>query len=136
MASESAVRRESPSFPSSISHHAGHWCYGSCRPGDAGSGRDGSLAAEVLGGDICLPPNASMPLHDHPNIVVLVTLLGIPWYLYRYLPTCFKGSPTTRDSAIGSPTTHDSTIGSPTTRDLAIGSPTTRDTSRVVSSGR
>ncbi len=28
-----------------------------------------------------------------------VTLLGVPWYLYRYLPTCFKDSPTTRDSA-------------------------------------
>ena len=38
----------------------------------------------------------------------------------------FKGSPTTRDSA----------IGSPTTRDSAIGSPTIRDTSRVVSSWR
>jgi hypothetical protein len=54
---------------------ASHWCYGSCRPGGAGSGRDGSLAAEVLGGDIRLPPNASMPLHDHPNIVVLSRVL-------------------------------------------------------------
>ena len=53
---------------------------------------------------------------------------------YMYLPTCFKGSPTTRDSTIGSPTTRDSAIGSPTTRDSAIGSPTTHDTSRVVSS--
>ncbi len=26
-----------------------------------------------------------------------VTLLGVPWYLYRYLPTYFEGSPTTRD---------------------------------------
>jgi hypothetical protein len=69
------VRRESPSFPSSISHHAGHWCYGSCRLGGAGSGRDGSLAAEVLGEDIRLPPNASMPLHNHPNIVVLSQVL-------------------------------------------------------------
>ncbi len=69
------MRRESPSFPSSISHHAGHWCYGSCRLGGAGSGRDGSLAAEVLGEDIRLPPNASMPLHNHPNIVVLSQVL-------------------------------------------------------------
>ncbi len=38
-------------------------------------GRDGSLAVEVLGGDICLPPNASMPLHDHQNIVVLSQVL-------------------------------------------------------------
>ncbi len=53
---------------------------------------------------------------------------------YRYLPTCFKGSPTTCDSTIGSPTTRDSGIGTPTTCDSAIGSPTTRDTSQVVSS--
>ncbi len=50
-----------------------------------------------------------------------VALLGVPWYLYRYLPTCFKGSPTTRDSTLDSPTTCDSAIGSPTTRDSAIG---------------
>ena len=51
---------------------------------------------------------------------------------YMYLPTCFKGSPTTRDSTIGSPTIRDSAIGSPTTHDSAIGSPTTRDPSRVM----
>ncbi len=44
------------------------------------------------------------------------TCKAVPWYLCRYLPTCFKGSPTTHDSAIGSPTT--------------------RDTSRVVSNCR
>ncbi len=54
------------------------------------------------------------------------------YVVHRYLPTCFKGSPTTCDSTIGSPTTLDSAIGSPTTCDSAIGSLTTRDTSRVV----
>jgi len=42
----------------------------------AGSGRDGSLAAEVLGGDIRLPPQREhADQHDHSNMIVLSRVL-------------------------------------------------------------
>jgi hypothetical protein len=65
------------------------------------------------------------PSYQREGVLHYWVYLGT--YIGTYLPTCFKGSPTTRDSTIGSPTTRDSMIGFPITRDSAIGSPTTRD---------